>query len=44
VRRGTACLVTETRPAVELHWLYGRILLDFDDAESRDRVFARLAP
>jgi hypothetical protein len=44
VRRGTAFLVTETRPAVELHWLHGRILLDFDDSESRDRVFARLAP
>jgi len=43
VRRGTAHLVSETRPAIELHWLYGPILLDFDDLEARDRVFAALA-
>lgn len=43
VRRGTAYLATETRPAIEFHWLHGRILLDFDDEESRDRLFASLA-
>jgi hypothetical protein len=43
VRRGTAHLVTETRPAIELRWLHGPILLDFPDTESRDRVYAELA-
>lgn len=42
VRRGTAHLVTETRPAIELCWLHGPILLDFADADSRDRVYAEL--
>jgi hypothetical protein len=43
VRRGTVHLVTETRPAIQLRWLHGPILLDFADTESRDRVYAELA-
>jgi hypothetical protein len=42
VRRGTAHLVSEARPAIELVWLHGPILLDFDDVETRDQVFAEL--
>ncbi len=42
VRGGTAHLVTESRPAVCFDWSYGPVLLDFEDAESRDRAFTEL--
>ena len=35
-------LVSETKPAIELRWLHGPVLLDFDDDESRDHVYAEL--
>jgi hypothetical protein len=42
IRRGTAHLVSATRPAINIGWLHGPILLDFDDVETRDQVFAQL--
>lgn len=42
IRRGTAHLVFDARPALEIGWLHGPILLDFDDAETRDRVLVEL--
>jgi hypothetical protein len=42
VRRGTAHFAQGTCPAIELRWRHGPILLDFDDKEARDRVFAVL--
>jgi len=43
IRRGTAHLVTEARPAICFRWNHGPVLLDFADAQTRDRVYAELA-
>jgi hypothetical protein len=42
IRRGTAHLVFDARPAIELTWLDGPILLDFDDLATRDLVYSEL--
>ena len=41
--RGVAYLATDVRPAVRAIWKHGPLVLDFDDTETRDRVYAELA-
>jgi hypothetical protein len=43
VRRGSAHLVTQVRPAVCFRWKNGPIVLDFADTETRDRAYSELA-
>lgn len=40
---GTVYLATEARPAINLIGNLGALLLDFDDTNTRDRVYAELA-
>jgi len=42
IRRGTAHLVTGVRPAACFRWAHRPALLDFADAQTRDRVYAEL--
>jgi hypothetical protein len=42
VSRATAYLATATRPAIRFKWLYGPVLLTFDEATARDEAFAAI--